>query len=453
MNDVTRILSDLAQGDAQAAGQLLPLVYDELRKLAAARMAEEAPGNTLNATALVHEAYLRLVGPADAARWDNRGHFFAAAAEAMRRILVEAARRKQREKHGGDRAVRRSGRRSARRSGPPPRPRRPRRRPHPAGGRGSASGEAGRAPPLHRAFRRGGGPGPGNLAADRRPHLGVRPGLAAPGTGRHGGQSGKVERICGVISARRRIVHRTPPARHPATGRPQSRAHPPEGFAMTEREIFLAVLDLPDPAARAEYLDRACSGDPARRARIESLLLSHDTAGSFLGSPAVTPPEPARVGNPGDRQRGDPRRRRERGGRRPRFLAAFDQARFPRPHRTLRGSRSPRQGRLRHRVPRLRRDAPARGRDQGAGPADGRHLTRPQTVSARGPVVGQGSAREHRPGVRGRGATAAVPGDGVHPRRNPPATARSDRPFGDGGGARRSAGRSPMGWPPPTAPA
>jgi RNA polymerase sigma factor (TIGR02999 family) len=82
---------------------LLPLVYDELRKLAAARMADEAPGNTLNATALVHEAYLRLVGPDDAARWDNRGHFFAAAAEAMRRILVEAARRKRRNKHGGGR--------------------------------------------------------------------------------------------------------------------------------------------------------------------------------------------------------------------------------------------------------------------------------------------------------------------------------------------------------------
>jgi RNA polymerase sigma factor (TIGR02999 family) len=103
MNEVTRILSDLAHGDAQAAEQLLPLVYDELRKLAAARMADEAPGNTLNPTALVHEAYLRLVGPADAARWQNRGHFFAAAAEAMRRILVESARRKRRQKHGGDR--------------------------------------------------------------------------------------------------------------------------------------------------------------------------------------------------------------------------------------------------------------------------------------------------------------------------------------------------------------
>jgi RNA polymerase sigma factor (TIGR02999 family) len=103
MSEVTRILSDLAQGDAHAAGQLLPLVYEELRKLAAARLAEEAPGNTLDATALVHEAYLRLVGPADAARWDNRGHFFAAAAEAMRRLLVENARRKKRLKRGGDR--------------------------------------------------------------------------------------------------------------------------------------------------------------------------------------------------------------------------------------------------------------------------------------------------------------------------------------------------------------
>jgi RNA polymerase sigma factor (TIGR02999 family) len=103
MNDVTRILSNLAQGKTQAAGQLLPLVYDELRKLAAARMAEEAPGNTLNATALVHEAYLRLVGPADANRWDNRGHFFAAAAEAMRRILVDHARRKAAARRGGER--------------------------------------------------------------------------------------------------------------------------------------------------------------------------------------------------------------------------------------------------------------------------------------------------------------------------------------------------------------
>ena len=101
MNDVTRILSAVEQGDAGAAEQLLPLVYDELRKLAAQRLAREAPGQTLQATALVHEAYLRLVGPADVGRWENRAHFFAAAAEAMRRILVEAARRKKRLRHGG----------------------------------------------------------------------------------------------------------------------------------------------------------------------------------------------------------------------------------------------------------------------------------------------------------------------------------------------------------------
>ena len=103
MSDVTRLLDASAAGDRQAAADLLPLVYDELRQLAAARMAAEAPDQTLQPTALVHEAYFRLVGPADAARWDNRGHFFAAAAEAMRRLLVENARRKKRLKHGGGR--------------------------------------------------------------------------------------------------------------------------------------------------------------------------------------------------------------------------------------------------------------------------------------------------------------------------------------------------------------
>jgi RNA polymerase sigma factor (TIGR02999 family) len=100
MNDVTRILSAMEQGDPSAAAQLLPLVYDELRKLAAHRLANEKPGQTLQATDLVHEAYLRLVGDQ---QFDNRGHFFAAAAETMRRIVVEAARRKKRAKHGGGR--------------------------------------------------------------------------------------------------------------------------------------------------------------------------------------------------------------------------------------------------------------------------------------------------------------------------------------------------------------
>src|SRR4026209_1691843 len=104
MTDVTQILSVIEQGDAQAAERLLPLVYDELRKLAAAKLADEKPGQTLQATALVHEAYLRLVGKEDRDRWENRAHFFSAAAEAMRFILVDVARRKTTIKHGGDRA-------------------------------------------------------------------------------------------------------------------------------------------------------------------------------------------------------------------------------------------------------------------------------------------------------------------------------------------------------------
>ncbi|MEX2175654.1 MAG: ECF-type sigma factor [Pirellulaceae bacterium] len=111
MSEVTSILDAAARGDSHAAEQLLPLVYDELRKLAAARLAQEKPGQTLQATALVHDAYLRLVRPLasggreppEAIHWDSRGHFFAAAAEAMRRILVESARRKGREKRGGNR--------------------------------------------------------------------------------------------------------------------------------------------------------------------------------------------------------------------------------------------------------------------------------------------------------------------------------------------------------------
>ena len=136
MSDVTRLLDAAAAGDRQAAADLLPLVYDELRKLAAARMAAESPDQTLQPTALVHEAYLRLVGPADETRWDNRGHFFAAAAEAMRRILVDAARRKAAARHGGglarleldpDLAAAREPREDLRRPG---------RGPGPAGGRG-----------------------------------------------------------------------------------------------------------------------------------------------------------------------------------------------------------------------------------------------------------------------------------------------------------------------------
>ena len=103
MSEVTRILDAIGHGDPHAASQLLPLVYNELRRLAAQKMANEAPGQTLQATALVHKAYVRLVDVKKAQHWNSRGHFFAAAAEAMRRILVDNARRKRRPKHGGDR--------------------------------------------------------------------------------------------------------------------------------------------------------------------------------------------------------------------------------------------------------------------------------------------------------------------------------------------------------------
>jgi len=102
MSDVTQLLDAMDAGDPKAADQLLPLVYEELRKLAAAKMAQEKPGQTLQATALVHEAWLRLVDPTDSKAWNGRGHFFGAAAEAMRRILVESARRKARLRHGGN---------------------------------------------------------------------------------------------------------------------------------------------------------------------------------------------------------------------------------------------------------------------------------------------------------------------------------------------------------------
>jgi RNA polymerase sigma factor (TIGR02999 family) len=101
MSEVTEILGQIADGDGQAAEKLLPLVYDELRKLAAAKMAQEKPGQTLDATGLVHEAYLRLVDVDKAQYWNSRGHFFSAAAEAMRRILIEQAHKKKRQRHGG----------------------------------------------------------------------------------------------------------------------------------------------------------------------------------------------------------------------------------------------------------------------------------------------------------------------------------------------------------------
>ena len=179
MSDVTRILSAIEQGDPHAAEQLLPLIYDELRRLAAQKMAQEKPGQTLQATALVHEAYLKLVDGEKAQHWNSRRHFFAAAAEAMRHILVDRARRKRSRKRGGDRvrvefdpakvaavedlgevlAVDEALTKLATAD--------------PGGGPGPAT-------LLRRPVHSRGGRGPESFAALRRPPLGLRAGLAAP---------------------------------------------------------------------------------------------------------------------------------------------------------------------------------------------------------------------------------------------------------------------------------
>ena len=179
MNDVTRILSAIEHGDPQAAEQLLPLVYDELRKLAAQRLAQEKPGQTLQATALVHEAYLRLVDAEEAQRWDSRGHFFAAAAEAMRRILVENARRKRGREARRRPTAGRPRRRSTWSPGPPRRPPRPRRGPdqaRPRTTRTRPSWSSSATSPACRSSEAAEVLGISRQATDQR--LGLRPGLA-----------------------------------------------------------------------------------------------------------------------------------------------------------------------------------------------------------------------------------------------------------------------------------
>ena len=192
MSDVTQILSSLEQGNLKAADQLLPLVYEELRRLAARKLANESPGQTLQATALVHEAYLRLVGDIPDRPWDGRGHFFAAAAEAMRRILVDRARRKARKKRGG--GLRRVDLTDT--SAPDPdedllalddalKP---------AGGRGSGRGQGDRAPPVRRPGARGDRDRPWNHRLPRPPEMELRPGLAPRRHRRLNRFSGKIRR-------------------------------------------------------------------------------------------------------------------------------------------------------------------------------------------------------------------------------------------------------------------
>ena len=182
MNDITSILSAIENGDPKAAEGLLPLVYEELRKLAAQRLALEKPGQTLQATALVHEAYLRLVGGDQGQDWNGRAHFFGAAAEAMRRILVDQARRKKAGKHGGGllRVELPAGARRAR--VPLGRPHRARRGAGPARGARPRGRAIGQAAPLRRPLAPGGRGRPGHQPRCRGPPLGAGPGLAIPPT-------------------------------------------------------------------------------------------------------------------------------------------------------------------------------------------------------------------------------------------------------------------------------
>ncbi len=179
MNEMTRILSAIEQGDSRAAERLLPLVYDELRRLAAQRLSHEAPGQTLQATALVHETYLRLVGAEDPG-WNGRGHFFAAAAEAMRRILIERARRMKSPRRGGDRKRIDLDQARARRGGSLRRPAGPGRGPRSTGDQGCAEGRAGQAPLFCRPDHGTVGGSPGHLARHGAPRLELRTGLVAP---------------------------------------------------------------------------------------------------------------------------------------------------------------------------------------------------------------------------------------------------------------------------------
>ena len=198
MTDVTQILSAIEQGDPKAAEQLLPLVYNELRNLAIQKLGRVPPGQTLQPTALVHEAYLRLVGGGDQL-WDSRGHFFAAAAEAMRRILVENARKKGSRKRGGDRAARRLRRRPTGRSRTPRGPAGPGRGPRPLGRGRFRSGAAGAAPLLRGADARRGGESHGCLPADGRSPLGLRPGVVASGPRRRRLEGAAIPKQNGVI--------------------------------------------------------------------------------------------------------------------------------------------------------------------------------------------------------------------------------------------------------------
>jgi RNA polymerase sigma factor (TIGR02999 family) len=272
MSEVIRILSDAAGGDPHAA-ELLPLVYDELRKLAAAQLAREAPGNTLGATALVHEAYLRLVGPDEDVHWDSRGHFFAAAATAMRRILIDRARHKQRAAHGGGR----------------------RQEMHPD--LAAAPEDDDDLLALARLAEH-------DPVKARLVELRYFAGLTGEQAAQTLGISPKTadrywsharawlrREMEGRGNGRESVTPTAPPRRIGLGAEPRRIR---TGVSqMTEESLFADALSLP-PEGRAEFLEKACAGRPQLRAAVEALLAAHEKSGNLLDR------RPAGLGQAGD---------------------------------------------------------------------------------------------------------------------------------------------------------
>ena len=256
MNDATQILLRIESGDPGAAEELLPPIYNELRRLAAHQLAQEKPGQTLQPTALVHEAYLRLLGPAGAEqRWNSRGHFFGAAAEAMRRILIENARRKQRIKHGGDRSRVDVDEASQ-----------------------VSDCAVGRSVGLGRSISRLAIEVAGQGGTDQTPLF------CRSDDGRGGGRNeyflGNGQALLGLFAGlavqRRRLAKLN-----------LSEPSFPEGDPMSAKVadvdgIFCAAIEIESPEKRAEYVDRACGADAELSLRVGELLAAHLSVGEFL---------------------------------------------------------------------------------------------------------------------------------------------------------------------------
>ena len=276
MSEVTRVLGAIENGDPHAAEKLLPLVYDELRKLAAQRLAQEKPGQTLQATALVHEAYLRLVDGEHAQHWNGRGHFFAAAAQAMRQILVENARRKRRLKRGGDAAREELDESTLVAPAEPEDLVALDEVPFaswPSSMHGPPNWSTCAISPDSRS------PRPPRSSASRPvPRTSFGP-MLAPGFSRR-------SRGTPTPTDKNR---ETPLRDRSAKSALLGRGLPWSPPTMNERDVFIAALQIESRAQRQAYLDEACGSDEELRLQVAALLATHERAGNFLQEPLMSP--------------------------------------------------------------------------------------------------------------------------------------------------------------------